>query len=95
VRLVSHKESIDTKTPTGRLMLTVIVAINSFERENLLERQCEGIKIAMDVGKYKGSKAVSINDFDNHYQRYISREVSIFKLTKELKISHPTLDKLL
>ena len=46
VHLVSNKENIDTSTPTGRLMLTMIGAINEFERCNLLERQREGIAIA-------------------------------------------------
>lgn len=32
VHLVSNKENIDTSTPTGRLMLTMIGAINEFER---------------------------------------------------------------
>ncbi len=39
VTLVSNKENIDTNTPTGKLMLTMIAAINEFERTNLLERQ--------------------------------------------------------
>lgn len=39
VHLVSNKENIDTSTPTGKLMLTMIGAINEFERMNLLERQ--------------------------------------------------------
>ena len=39
VHLVSNKENLDTSTPTGKLMLTMIAAINEFERENLLERQ--------------------------------------------------------
>ena len=38
VTLVSNKENIDTSTPTGKLMLTMIGAINEFERTNLLER---------------------------------------------------------
>ena len=38
VHLVSNKENIDSSTPTGKLMLTMIGAINQFERENLLER---------------------------------------------------------
>ena len=46
VNLVSNKENLDTSTPTGKLMLTMIAAINEFERANLLERQKEGIAIA-------------------------------------------------
>ena len=35
VHLVSNKENLDTGTPTGKLMLTMIAAINEFERQNL------------------------------------------------------------
>src|SRR5262249_46168919 len=34
---------LDTKTPTGRLMLNLIGSIAQFERELMLERQREGI----------------------------------------------------
>lgn len=95
VHLVSNKENIDTSTPTGKLMLTMIGAINEFERTNLLERQREGIAIAKRDGKYAGRKAVSVADFEKHYQRYISREISKAQLARELDISRPTLDKLL
>jgi len=46
VALVSDKESIDTSTATGKLLVTMVAAINEFERANLLERQREGIAIA-------------------------------------------------
>lgn len=95
ITLISNKENIDSSTPTGKLMLTMIGAINEFERTNLLERQREGIAIAKRDGKYKGRKAVSIPDFDKHYQRYISREISKSELAKELNISRPTLDRLI
>ncbi len=95
ITLISNKENIDSSTPTGKLMLTMIGAINEFERTNLLERQREGIIIAKRNGKYKGRKAVSIPDFDKHYRRYISREISKSELAKELNISRPTLDKLI
>lgn len=95
VQLVSIKENIDTATATGRLMLKMISAINDFERENMLERQREGIAIAKAEGKYKGRKEVSIPDFNKHYQRYMNREVSKIQLAKELGISRPTLDKLI
>ena len=46
INLFSNKETIDTSTPTGKLMLTMIGAIAEFERTNLLDRQREGIAIA-------------------------------------------------
>ncbi|PFS74282.1 resolvase [Bacillus cereus] len=95
VQLVSIKENIDTSTATGRLMLKMISAINDFERENMLERQREGIAIARAEGKYKGRKEVSISDFETYFQRYMNREVSKSQLAKELGISRPTLDKLI
>lgn len=95
ITLISNKENIDTSTPTGKLMLTMIGAINEFERTNLLERQKEGIAIAKRNGKYKGRKPVTIPDFEKHYQRYMKREISKSQLAKNLNISRPTLDKLI
>lgn len=95
VKLVSVKESLDTSTPQGKLMLTMLGAIYEFERANMLERQKEGIAIAKENGKYKGRKEIDIKDFDKHYNRYMNREVSKVQLAKELNVSRPTLDKLI
>lgn len=95
VHLVSNKENLDTSTPTGRLMLTMIGAIAEFERANLLERQREGISIAKKNGTYQGRKAITVPDFSQHYARYMRREISKSALAKELGISRPTLDRLI
>ncbi len=97
VHLVSNKENIDTSTPTGRLMLTMIAAIAQFERENLLERQREGIALAKEAGKYKGGQVKKINQktFANLYQQYMSRQITKVEFAKRLNVSRPTLDKLL
>lgn len=95
VHLISNKENIDTSTPTGKLMLTMIGAIAEFERTNLLERQREGVEIAKRDGKYKGGKRKCVTGFEEGYKRYMSREVSKSGLAKELNISRPTLDKLI
>ncbi len=47
---------IDTATPTGKLMLTILGSIAEFERGIMLERQREGIAKAKADGKYKGRK---------------------------------------
>ena len=97
VTLVSNKESIDTSTPTGKLMLTMIGAIAEFERQNLLDRQAEGIAIAKREGKYKGRKAIVIDSYtwQVYYMQYKNRELNKTQLAKILNISRPTLDKLL
>lgn len=95
VHLISNKENIDTSTPTGRLMLTMIGAINEFERVNLLERQKEGIAIAKKEGKYKGGKRKEIKNFAEHYERYMTRHITKSALARKLKISRPTLNKLI
>ena len=97
VYLVSNKENIDSSTPTGKLMLTMIGAIAEFERQNLLERQKEGIAIAKRDGKFKGRqvKAIDEKEFNKFYEKYKSREINKGELAAALKISRPTLDKLL
>jgi len=48
-------------------MLTMIGAINEFERQNLKERQAERIDIAKNKGKYKGRKKLR-NFYPCHYK---------------------------
>jgi DNA invertase Pin-like site-specific DNA recombinase len=97
VTLISNKENLDTGTATGKLMLTVIAAINEFERQNLLERQKEGIEIAKKEGKFKGGQVKQIDDaaFNAAYEKYKNREINKTQFAAALKVSRPTLDKLL
>lgn len=97
VHLISNKENLDTNTAMGKLMLTMISAINEFERENLLERQREGIAIAKKQGKYKGGQVKKIDNemFNAAYEKYKNRQITKIQFAKELHISRPTLNKLL
>jgi DNA invertase Pin-like site-specific DNA recombinase len=47
-------QEVDTRTPTGKLMLTMLGAVAEFERGLMLERQREGIAKAKAEGKYRG-----------------------------------------
>lgn len=88
VHLVSNKENLDTGTPTGKLMLTMIAAINEFERQNLLDRQREGI--------YKGRKKVTTpDDFSELYARYTRREMNKGQLAEALHVTRPTLERII
>lgn len=105
VHIVSNKENVDSSTPTGKLMLTMIGAIAEFERQNILERQKEGIAVQKELDKqrkpedrkYKGRREVAIDDdiFDQQYLRYANREITKTQLAQELGVSRPTLDKIL
>ena len=46
-------------------------------------------------GVYKGRKAVVSDKFEDYYQEYISRTINKVEFAKKLKISRPTLDKLI
>jgi DNA invertase Pin-like site-specific DNA recombinase len=47
-------ETVDTKSATGKLILTIFAGFAQFEREMMLERQREGIAKAQKEGRYKG-----------------------------------------
>ncbi|MDO3377133.1 recombinase family protein [Geoalkalibacter halelectricus] len=51
--------NLDTATPTGKLMLTMLGAIATFEREMMLERQAEGMARAKAEGRIKGRPATA------------------------------------
>jgi len=103
VRLVSLKENLDSTSPTGRLMLTMIAAIAEFERVNLLERQREGVAIAKKNGVYKGRKKKKYDKekFEYLYELYMHREkyegkpVTVDLISKQIGLSRPTVYKLI
>jgi DNA invertase Pin-like site-specific DNA recombinase len=57
LRILDFKgEAVDTKSPQGKLILTMFSAFAQFERELMLERQRDGIAKAKSEGKYLGRK---------------------------------------
>ena len=78
VTLISHKEKIDTDTPTGKFMLTVFAALSQLEREQLKQRQREGIEIAKAQGKYTGRKPIEIDwtRFGQLYGEWKSKSIT-------------------
>lgn len=95
VKLISLKENLDTNTPTGKLMLTMIGAIYEFERTNLLERQKEGIAIAKREGKYKGRKEITPPaNFAEVYPLWKSRKITGREAMKKLALKPNTFYKL-
>lgn len=96
IHLKSIKENLDTSTPTGKLMLTMIGAINEFERQNILERQKEGIALAKKEGKYKGRKKIDYpENWEEIYNQWKNREITGTKAMELLNLKRNTFYKLL
>lgn len=81
--------NLDTKSPTGQLMLTMLAAIAEFERGIMLERQREGIDIAKEEGKYKGRKPIEDTKL-KQVQALIESGKSISKAVSEVGIGRRT-----
>ena len=62
VRILSM--DVNTSTPTGKLLLTMMAGIATFERELMLERQRAGIAAAKAEGKYKGRQPTARSKAD-------------------------------
>ena len=92
VEFVSKKESIDTATPAGKFMLTVFGAMAQLEREQILQRQAEGIALAKERGVYKGRKPIEIDDalFAKLYRDWKNGETSPRFIIKKLGVSRAT-----
>lgn len=90
VAFVSKKEAIDTNTPTGKFMLTVFGAMYELERDNILDRQREGIAIAKAEGKYTGRKRIECDNFQQVYERWKRKEITAIQAMKELNLSKTT-----
>ena len=91
VKLVSNKENLDTSTPAGKLMVTILGAIYEFERANLLERQKDGIAVAKREGKYKGRKKISKSaNWQEVYSDWSCRKITAKKACELLKLKTNT-----
>ena len=97
VKLVSIKENFDTSTPTGKLMLSLIAAINEFERQNLLERQREGIELAKAQGKYQGRKPVKRDEQFVLQLIYAikAKQITVTEAAKRLNVTRATVYNLI
>lgn len=85
---------VDTQTPTGKLMLTMLGGIAQFEREIMLERQREGIAKAKIAGKYKGRKPLSLNQ-RQEVVLLASKGMSKVAIARQLNIGEATVYRVL
>uniref|UniRef100_A0A2A4YPU6 Integrase n=1 Tax=OCS116 cluster bacterium TaxID=2030921 RepID=A0A2A4YPU6_9PROT len=85
---------IDTKSPTGKLTITMFAAMAQFEREMMLERQREGIAKAKAEGKYKGRKPTVMAKADE-IKRLKSEGVGATEIARKLSIGRASVYRIL
>lgn len=56
IELKSLNESLDTRTPTGKLLFHIVAAFAQFERDNMIENTKAGLEAARARGKKGGRK---------------------------------------
>lgn len=93
--LVSVKEKIDTNTPVGKMMLTVIGAIAEFERAVIRERQMEGIALAKKKGIYAGRKPKPVKGFEDEYALFMTRKITLVEMARRLGVSRSTMYRII
>jgi DNA invertase Pin-like site-specific DNA recombinase len=91
VKLISIKESFDTTTPQGKLMLTVFQAFSQFERDLIVQRTRESLKSARARGKKGGRPRIKSKKIDKALKLYNSKEYSIREIVSMTGVSQSTL----
>ena len=89
--LISLKENIDTTTPQGRFVLTIFGALSELERENILQRQREGIVLAKNKGKKFGRPVIEQpKEWDIVISQWQNKDITAVEAMKRLGMNRGT-----
>lgn len=95
VSFVSLKENVDTTTSQGKFMLTVFAGLYELERDNILDRQREGIDLALKEGRPYGRPSATLSStFSKNYQLWKQGELKAVDFMKRENIPKSTFYKL-
>ena len=110
VHLISVNEGINSSTPSGKLLISVLSAVAEIERENIQEQTMLGRREKARQGKWNGGfspygysiqDGVLIQNEDEAkivkfiFEMYASGKMSIRDIVRYLNINHPRFDRTL
>lgn len=90
VEFHSLKENFDFDTTFGKLILTVLAAVATLERDIIVERVREGVEVARIKGKRIGRPPVNKTKIEDAFKLYDSKEYSVSKILVMTGISRST-----
>lgn len=90
VDFVSTQESVDTSTPMGRAVFTILSAIAELERELIRERVIAGLEEARRRGQKLGRRAIEI-DLRQAAALLKSGDYTAAEVAETMKVSESTL----
>ena len=85
VKFVSLSERLETETPAGRMIFTVLAAVSQLERELIAERVRCGLRAAVARGKILGRKKLRDSDL---IRKLIKNGLSYRAIATIAKCSH-------
>ena len=91
IRLVSLKETIDTTSPTGKLLFTILASLSQFERDVLAERTAEGLAAARARGRAGGRPKTDADAMKKALVLYRTNQYSVSEITKLTGVSKSAL----
>lgn len=90
VTLVSLSESIDTGTPAGRLLLTVLAALSQFEVDTLRDRTLAGLEAARAQGRVGGRPRALDDDTAVRARGLVASGVPVRQVARQLGVGRST-----
>lgn len=61
IQFISYQENVDTSSPLGQALFTIVAAVAQLERDLIRERVAAGIRVARESGKQLGRPRVTVN----------------------------------
>lgn len=94
VAFVSLKEQIDTSGATGKLIVSVLGAINAYEREINAERREFGYRRALEAEKVGRPSAERTPEYEAAYKEWKEGKITATEAIKRAKVSRATFYKM-
>ncbi|MBN2881772.1 recombinase family protein [Candidatus Woesearchaeota archaeon] len=82
---------VDTTTPQGKFMFTVIAGLTQFERDLIVQRTKEGLESARARGRKGGRPKKNKNDIEKALKLYKSKEYSLKEIREHTGVSKTSL----